>query len=284
MSIRDLLMTAAGTPSEALPGQVVYTAGFAIPWAVPANVRSICILCVGGGALPYVNNPYSDGGDSYVTRGSGGPTLCHAGGGKCFYQTPGTMNNGPGGLVIVGTGGNGGQGGYYAGGGGGAGGYSGAGGNGGDSSYSGAPGMAGLGGGGGGGGAGLSGHGSAGGGGVGLLGQGSSGLGGAGDGSPLGGSGGSGGSGGNDRTQNNGRGGGNYGGGGAGGSNSYSSGGGGALAYVNNIPVTPGEWLFVYPGAAGTWDYPQTASAGSGAIRIIWGLGRSFPSTNTGDM
>lgn len=253
-------------------------------WTVPANVRSICIVCVGGGALPYLNDQYSDGGDSYVTRGYSGPTLCHAGGGKCYYQTPSTMNRGPGGLVIVGTGGNGGQGGYIGGGGGGAGGYSGAGGNGADNSYSGAPGMAGLGGGAGGGGAGVSGNGSSGGGGVGLLGQGSSGLGGTGGSSSLGGSGGSGGSEGNNVTQNNGRGGGSYGGGGAGGSTSYSSGGGGALAYVNNIPVTPGELLCVYPGRAGEWNYPQTALAGSGAVRIIWGAGRAFPSTNTGDM
>lgn len=283
MSVRNILMAAAGTTSEAPPGQVVFT-GSQTYWVVPANVRSVCILCVGGGALPYLGDPYSDGGDSYVTRGYAGPTLCHAGGGKCYYQTTGTMNNGPGGLVIVGTGGSGGQGGYHSGGGGGAGGYSGAGGNGGDSSYSGAPGMAGLGGGAGGGGAGVSGYGSSGGGGVGLLGQGSSGLGGTGGSSSLGGSGGSGGSGGNNVTQNNGRGGGNYGGGGAGGSNSYSSGGGGALAYVNNIPVTPGEWLYVYPGRAGEWGYPQTAFAGSGAVRIIWGSGRSYPSTNTGDL
>lgn len=283
MSVRNILMATAR--NEAPPGQVAFTgAGGTYSWAVPDNVRSICILCVGGGAMPYLFNQYSDGGDSYVTRGSGGQVLCHAGGGKSYYQTTGTSNRGPGGLVIVGTGGKGGDGGYFAGGGGGAGGYSGAGGDGADSHYSGSSGMAGMGGGAGGGGAAMSDHESAGGGGVGLLGQGSSGLGGEGGASPLGGSGGSGGAAGTVRTQTYVPVGGNYGGGGAGGSTTYSSGGGGALAYVNNIPVTPGEWLYVYPGRAGEWPYPQNYTAGAGAVRIIWGAGRAYPSTNTWDV
>ena len=284
MSVRNILMAAAGASNAAPPGQVEYTNSGIHPWVVPAGVTSVCIVCVGGGAVFYNGSPVSDGGDSYVTMGYGGPVLCHAGGGKSYYQTAGNTIQGPGGLVIVGTGGKGGQGGFVAGGGGGAGGYSGAGGNGADSSYSGASGMTGLGGGGGGGGAGVSGNGSAGGGGVGLLGQGSSGLGGAGGASSLGGSRGSGGSDGNSYTQNYGRNGGNYGGGGSGGSSSYSAGGGGALAYVNNIPVTPGESLYIHPGRRGELDYPIYAYGGSGAVRIIWGAGRAFPSTKTGNL
>ena len=117
MSARNILMAAAGS-AAAPTGQVAFTTPGTHLWIVPAGVTSVCVVCVGGGALPYLNDPYSDGGDSYVTRGYAGPTLCHAGGGKCYYQTGGTMNKGPGGLVIVGTGGNGGQGGYIAGGGG----------------------------------------------------------------------------------------------------------------------------------------------------------------------
>lgn len=59
----------------------------------------------------------------------------------------------------------------------------------------------------------------------------------------------------------------------------YTGGSGGALAYKNNIAVTPGQVLTTSIGAA-------TASADNqaGGIRIIWGAGRAYPSTNTGDM
>ena len=63
-------------------------------------------------------------------------------------------------------------------------------------------------------------------------------------------------------------------------------GGGGALAYKNNISVTPGQQITVvtgYPGGGGG------NRSGYGAIRIVWpaydaanGLTRAFPSTNVG--
>ena len=37
----------------------------------------------------------------------------------------------------------------------------------------------------------------------------------------------------------------------------------------------------VYGGGAGSIGSPTGAG---GAVRIIWGLGRAFPSTNTGDL
>ena len=51
------------------------------------------------------------------------------------------------------------------------------------------------------------------------------------------------------------------------------AGGGGGLAWKNNISVTPGSSL------------PVTVDAGgNGAVRIIWGPNRAFPSTNTGSI
>lgn len=59
----------------------------------------------------------------------------------------------------------------------------------------------------------------------------------------------------------------------------YQGGRGGALSYKNNIAVTPGQVLAVSIGAA-----LPIADAQAGGIRIIWGAGRAYPSTNTADM
>ena len=149
---------------------------------------------------------------------------------------------------------------WRAGGGGGAGGYAGTGGRGATSGSLSA--TAGAGGGGGGGGSGGFGGQTvpgAAGGGVGLLGQGSNGTNGI-FGSPGGaGSGGSG-------IQ--------YGGGLGGAANTpnNTATSGGALSYKNNIAVTPGSAVVISIGAS------------NGAVRIIWGTGRAYPSTNTGDV
>lgn len=85
-------------------------------------------------------------------------------------------------------------------------------------------------------------------------------------------------------TTNNG---GNYGGGGGAFDVNYQGGGGGGLGYKNNIAVTPGNSYTVVVGAAGVSDNADKMIAGDGAkgaVRIIWGAGRSFPSTNTGDI
>jgi hypothetical protein len=68
-----------------------------------------------------------------------------------------------------------------------------------------------------------------------------------------------------------------------GGAGTYSGAGsrGGALAYKNNIAVTPGQVITLY-------IYQANGSGGLvggiGGIRIIWGNGRAYPSTNTQDM
>ena len=141
------------------------------------------------------------------------------------------------------------------GGGGGAAGYSGNGGAGKYAGYTDNSGFDGSGGGGGGGGAGQSeGRPGASGGGVGLLGEGSSGVGG----SVGGGSGGTGGSGGDNGTA------GNITTHNAGVAGSFGGGGGGG-------------------GTDGSTD-GDGGNGGQGGIRIIWGAGRSYPSTSTADM
>jgi hypothetical protein len=72
-------------------------------------------------------------------------------------------------------------------------------------------------------------------------------------------------------------------GGGAGGGYSGNPGGnGGALAYVNNITVTPGQQLSVIVGAGGQ-GRGSGGSGGPGAVRILYnGAARQFPSTNVG--
>ena len=96
-------------------------------------------------------------------------------------------------------------------------------------------------------------------------------------------------------------GGGGYGGGGAGGGYAskpgvtpfhapFGGGGGGGLGWKNAYPVTPGNPYTVVVGnggGIGSGPYGQSgggtpaASGGAGAVRIIWGTGRSYPSTNT---
>lgn len=282
--LADKLRAASKTVVPAPVGQVAYTTPGTYLWTVPAGVTSISAVCVGagggsltlsvssqhsgagGGALAYVNNiqVYSgeqltvvvgagvaggDGQDSTVKRGS--TILVGAGGGKVATRT--TNTNAPGGSIIVGTGGNGGAGGVYTSatsgngaGGGGAGGYSGSGGNG--SSSSTMDSSNGTGGGGGGGARGLlvtNIYRGGGGGGVGLLGEGASGLAG----------------------QANGEGGG---------------GGSGGATPSNNLGGLYGG------GRAGLRTLATTAISSSGvgtqgAVRIIWGFGRAFPSTNTQD-
>lgn len=246
-----------------LPGQQVFTSSGS--WTVPFGVTDISVVCV------------QQGGDASATGTEvivGGSTVCRAKNGARV---------GDGG----GDGGSGGISPYFDGaadyggcGGGGAGGYSGSGGTA-TSSASGGTGGSGSGGGGGAGATAVAVVAGGGGGGVGLLGSGSSGAGGAySGGTSNGGSGGSSGTSGGSVSGNTGGAGGLYGGGAGGnvglGSSSGTNGqAGGALAYKNNIAVTP--------GASVTITIPATASA-NGAVRIMWGVGRAYPSTNTADM
>jgi hypothetical protein len=274
-------------------GEQEYTTSGTYSWEAPAGVTTISVVCVGGGGsgrqttsgggggggggLGWKNNISVTPGQNYAVVVGGGGATASAGangnpGGVSYFINDttvkgggggaGTTSGGAGGDYVGDGGGNGGNGGSPTGGGGagggGAGGYSGSGGNGGDGAGStGNNGSNGSGGGGGGGGAGglatstvtrIGG----GGGGVGILGEGTSGLGGAGSSTQgTGGGGGSDGSNGFDGFPDVGEGG-PYGGGSAGSDRS-------SISARNNGP-----------GAGG-------------AVRIIWGGNRAFPSTNTAD-
>lgn len=259
-------------------GQTAYTSPGTYSWVCPAGVYYVCVVAVGGGGggvgstafgiggggggLGWINNyPVTPGNSYTVTVGAGGVTGNPTGGagGNSFFVSTGTVCGfgggganattgvgGSGGTCFPATqGGNGGLGGYTSITAGGGGGAGGYSGNGGAGGVAATSGSNGAGGGGGGGGGSNNTNGAGGGGGgVGILGQGANGAGGATALAAGAGGGGSGGAIGNLRQ------GGAYGGGGGGAdTSSYSIG----------------------PGA-------------SGAVRIIWGAGRAFPSTNTGDL
>jgi len=234
-------------------------------WTCPSGLTSVSVVAVGagaeagsvaggGGGLGWKNNISVTPGQSYtVVVGAGGQNKANEH--SYFINTTTVMGEGgnaaSGGGYVGDGGGNGGDGQgsgtYQDCGGGGAGGYSGDGGDG----KSGSTGQAGNGQGGGGGGSmANSGSYTCGGGGVGVYGQGTNGVGGLAaihpNQHPTTTSAGTGGSGGEDAVSTYGHSaGGNYGGGG---------GGGGS-------------------GAGG-------GNSGGGAVRILWGSGRSFPSTN----
>lgn len=256
-------------------GQQAYTTAGTYSWVAPASVSSVSVVAIGGGAsggggLGWKNDISVTAGNSYtVVIGSGassGGSSCGTGGDSYFIDTDtvkggGAASNKTGGTYTGDGGGNGGDGfkspstassGF---GGGGAGGYSGSGGNGGSTGAGGRDGTSGAGGGAGGGGSARDSdgiyEGGAGGGGVGILGEGSPGSGGSGS---------------------NTNGGTAYGGGGG-------SGGGTA---TNVSSSTSGGAL--YGGGGGYRNNGTTTSGAAGAVRIIWGAGRAFPSTNTGDV
>lgn len=275
---------ASGPP----PGQQAYTTAGTFSWVCPAGVTSVCVVCVGsgggggsypsagGGGLGWKNNISVTPGTSYTVQVAAGSFGGYMEGSidlgeDSFFISTGTVKGGgaqptAGGNFVGDGGGNGGNGfGNSGSGGGGAGGYTGNGGNGG--AQGGSTGGSGSGGGGGGGGGGGNNFTDTyfwetrggGGGGVGLLGAGSSGSGGASipTDSFVGGNRGGGGSGGTGGGSNINEGG-AYGGGGASGQK--------VIDYEYGTSYGPG------------------GDASSGAVRIIWGAGRSFPSTNTGNV
>jgi len=72
------------------------------------------------------------------------------------------------------------------------------------------------------------------------------------------------------------------GGGGGSATGYYDSGMGGALAFSNNISVTPGHTYSVYVGQGG-YGQDNGGNGANGAVRVIWpGSTRQFPSTNAG--
>lgn len=256
----------------------LYTGGYKTwTFTVPDGVTSLCVVCVGPGGAGVLQrgtrlstattSPSEFGSPSdsfYFTAGNGG---CASGDTGGTAGTPGGNYDG---------GGNGGVGGSSTRntGGAGAGGYTGNGGNsgGGDDS-------AGQGGG------------------VGVYGQGANGIGApemnAPDGQGGGGGGGAGcvgysnvqskawgtaGSGGSSKdpttTPYT-----TYYGGGAQSTGGGGSGGGGALAWKNDITVTPGQNITVKIGGRQYGGHTSTRG-GAGAVRIVWGDNRSFPTTN----
>ena len=295
-TLRSASRTISFDVAANVAGQQAFTTPGTYSWTAPAGVTSVCVVCVGGGGggisgfaggtggggggLGWRNNIAVIPGQSYtVVVGDGGQNRTNAtssgqtataGGTSHFINTStvrggggagGIYNNGSvkasGGTFTGGGGGNGGSSGSVAnsgaGGAGGAGGYAGdggAGGNGNNSQFNVAGqgrGFDGTGGGGGGSGGSRANQPSRSGGGVGLLGQGSNGLGG--NGGFVG------------QSSEFG------GGGGSGGTNgAFGAGerGGGGMGGATN-------------GAASGWG-------ADGAVRIIWGAGRAFPSTNTQDM
>jgi hypothetical protein len=242
-------------------GQQAYTTAGTYSWTCPYGVTAVSVVCVGGGASGYWNNRSGGGGglgwknniavvpgNTYtVVVGAAGPTGSSAntqGAGDSYFISTLTVKGGGGSPLSSGT-----NGGTYVGDGGGNGGSGGnaGGGAGGYSGNGGTTATSGSGGGAGGGG--FYDNGSYrlnyGGGGVGILGEGASGAGG----DAFAGS----------TTLAKAK-------GGSGGADSNQSGGlyGGGGGYSDTINI----------------DY----SGAGGAVRIIWGAGRAFPSTNTGDL
>jgi hypothetical protein len=290
--LRDKLMQAAH-PKVAAPGQQAYTTPGSYTFTVPAGVTSICAVCVaggqarddiqsgGGGSLAYSNSigvtpgwsiTVQVGSGAYVSDALSDSSLVRSG--TTFVRAPGFQSPSSAVGDVSNVGGTG----YFGGGGGGAGGYSGIGGDGGTFAFGNPNGVSGQGGGGGGGAAGRTGfedvpdagdliqNASGGGGGVGILGVGSSGAGGVLSSefnttviSP-GGQGGSGGGSGDDAVTNL--------------DEPYTMPGGAGGAYGGGRGV---------PGVADVggviYDSSSTPTNGAGgAVRIIWGAGRSYPS------
>ena len=287
--VRAKLTDASG--SGATSGHQLFTSTGTTSFTVPAWVTSICVLCVGGGgggvgangstalnagggggggALYYKNNYTVTPGDTLTVKvgagGSGGPaastntgrigndgdessvkigatTICLAEGGSRGLTSG--VRAGDGGSTSNCVGDGGGSGGTGGAGGnnvpGGAGGAGGYAGAGGAGSSGTAAGSAGSGGAGGGGGRAAAAN-AGGGGGVGLLGQGTSGSGGA-------------------------------------SANDNTAGGGGGSGGNDGVLLTAGT----YGGGGGSRDDGNSGSGGDGgdgAVRILWGAGRAFPSTN----
>jgi hypothetical protein len=281
------------------PGQIEWTTPGTYTWTVHEGVTSVSVVCVGGGGggkstgnqgggagggLGWKNVSVTPGQVITVVVGAGGngAGVAPTAGGNSYFLDMSTVYGGggaagdggfsdflsAGGTFLGDGGGNGGQGGYAAqgegGGGGGAGGYAGNGGTGGwqpqttqyRASFTG---VAGSGGGGGGGGGKYIGVGyGAGGGGVGIYGQGNNGAAGQQDRDP-------------DGTSR------------AGGHTAGGGGSGGQTGFIGSAYSNGG----LYGGGGGGGQSLGGGTRGKGAggaVRIIWGTNRSYPSTNTGDV
>ena len=267
------LPSAAVTPTLPLVGQQAYTTAGTYSWTAPAGVTSVCVVCVGGGssgafgngggggALAYGNNISVTPGQSYtVVAGAGNVNpggQSYFGSAALLYANGGNGNSGgAGGGTARNGGGNGGNSGGQScgpGGGGGGGGYAGNGGNGGDGTCP-----------------------------PGTVGDWNWG------GPSSGGSGGAGGGGAGSSSVNSVSGEASYSGGYGGGVGILGQGTSGAgipdaFYQANGNPGSGGSGASYGGGSGGTGDNGYNPGGG-GAVRIIWGPGRAFPSTNTGNM
>jgi len=274
-------------------GQQTYTTPGNYSWVCPANITSVNVLCVGGGGsgadgqgggggggTGYRNNISVTPGTSYsVVVGAGGVNG-YSGGNSYFnnisvvagYGGSGGTSTRVGGSYAGTAGGQGGSGGSGAGaGGGGTGGYIGNGGFGGAGGYvsntATQSGGNGAGGGGGGGGGAFNAYNTengrnagGGGGGIGILGQSTSGTGAVMIYETVWGGVGRGGTGGSNGTN--------------------GSDGSGNYLYLDPDPGGAGG---TYGGGGGAPSGSSISNGGNGAVRIIWGPNRFWPSTNTTD-
>ena len=260
----------ASTPTE---GSQSYTTAGTYSWVAPTGITSVSVVAIGPGGLGYgVTMPNQGGGGgglgwkNNITVVPGQSYTVVVGnpatGTDSYFISTSTVKGGAGGAASSGSGGTGG--GYTgdgggsggnggtstagnASGGGGAGGYAGSGGAGGYGTSVAYNSSAGSGGGGGGGTMGEPSPGGGGGGGVGILGQGSNG-----GVNPSG-----------------------WGGGGG------YQGGGGSSGTGTTTTVSRDGGAYG-GGSAGHFTGSTNNYGGSGAVRIVWGAGRSFPSTNVG--
>ena len=267
--------------ANGITGQQEYTTPGGFTWTCPAGVTSVCVVAVGaggdgngsngggGGGLGWRNNISVTPGQSYTLQvggyssGSSGTNsyfidvnTVMGGGGTNFQSGGGYTGDGGG------AGGNGGNQSAGGGGGGGAGGYAGDGGDGGNGVASPNFSQGGNGTGGGGGGASGCNHEGGAGGGVGLQGQGSDGIGA------------------NDADQHSAGIDYYYGHCGKGGSGGYPI-SHGADPKASFPPINE---YGTYTGIGGGGGGGTGVGGGHGAVRIIWGGGRAFPSTNTEDI
>lgn len=265
--------------AEADPNQVEFLDPGTYSWTVPKNVRRVSVVCVGaggggygagtqgsgggGGGLGWKNNiPVTPGSQIEVVVGAGGIRgLGNAGGNSYFRDLStvaglggagGSTTGALGGGYVGDGGGNGGaarQAGAYGGGGGGAGGYSGDGGEGGQSGTTGTNGTGGAGGGGGGCG---SADAAGAGGGTSIYGEGTNGFGGL----------------------------------GSGGNASPGQGGSRAAggSYVPGASTRPSTGGYPGGGGGGADNTAEHGPGAPGAVRIMWGKGRQYPSTGTEDV
>lgn len=232
-------------------GEALYTSPGSYTWTVPAGVTSVCVLCVGGGGGPggqaagggglgYKNNISVIPGASIAVEV--GSSLAGAAGGDSYFSSVAVCKGGGGSIPAASS-----PGGTFVGDGGGNGGAGGGnnGGGGGAGGYAGDGGNGGLSG------SGVSAPatpaGGGGGGGVWYCGGGGVGLFGQGSSGAAG----------------------------VAGTNAFDAGGGGGGSSGASAINTPSGGL--YGGGGGG---SGGASNTNGAVRIIWGAGRSFPSTN----